>query len=527
MKDELTNDGEIVLSGATSKLKSVDGQGGKLTYQDGTHTMDFSVKNQNIVNEGANTTLNDLSLVNNNGNALSVNGGALNIPNMGLTNLHFTDFAMNGGTINIGKVSVDLANEKMGRITADRYSGEGRGTVNVNSMVLTSDGKKSKTTVPFADGSFKNTVKTNVKEVRSDLYQYSVDYDKSGENGNFVFTRGDGGSGQDSYKQFNPNVISSAVNVNTGACLAMNNTFTYVFEHLDAFTQFPKAERFAMIKENQYALSTPFNNNLNNADYSNKNRAYWVRPFVTFENTHLKHGPKVDIISYGTLAGYDTPIKEYKNGWVGVGTAYLGYNGSQLSWGGMDTSMNGGLLGYTHTLYKGNFWTALTVSAGASAGDTSNEYGHENFATLMAGVANKTGYNFEFKQGKFIVQPMLQTSYTFVNTFDYKTSNGVKITDGMGNYLQLHPSVRFVGNLKHGWQVYAQAGLVWDIMNLNDTKAAGVRLPNMYVKPYAEYGLGLQRHWGDRFIAFGQAMVRSGGRNGVALTFGFRWALGK
>ena len=49
----------------------------------------------------------------------------------------------------------------------------------------------------------------------------------------------------------------------------------------------------------------------------------------------------------------------------------------------------------------------------------------------------------------------------------------------------------------------------------------------MYVKPYAEYGLGLQRHWGDRFIAFGQAMVRSGGRNGVALTFGFRWALGR
>ncbi len=26
---------------------------------------------------------------------------------------------------------------------------------------------------------------------------------------------------------------------------------------------------------------------------------------------------------------------------------------------------------------------------------------------------------------------------------------------------------------------------------------------------------------------FGQAIVRNGGRNGVALTFGFRWALGK
>ena len=49
----------------------------------------------------------------------------------------------------------------------------------------------------------------------------------------------------------------------------------------------------------------------------------------------------------------------------------------------------------------------------------------------------------------------------------------------------------------------------------------------MYTKPYVQYGVGLQRCWDDKFSAFGQAMIRNGGRNGISLTFGFRWALGK
>ena len=41
------------------------------------------------------------------------------------------------------------------------------------------------------------------------------------------------------------------------------------------------------------------------------------------------------------------------------------------------------------------------------------------------------------------------------------------------------------------------------------------------------YGVGLQKSVGERFTGFGQAMIHNGGRNGVALTFGARWALGK
>ncbi len=118
-------------------------------------------------------------------------------------------------------------------------------------------------------------------------------------------------------------------------------------------------------------------------------------------------------------------------------------------------------------------------------------------------------------------------SYTFVNTFDYTNAAGVKIESDPLHTIQLNPSVRFIANLKNGWQPYASVGMVWNLLNQTDTTANGISLPDMHVKPYVEYGLGVQKRWADKFTAFFQTMIRNGGRNGVALTGGFRWNLGK
>ena len=51
-------------------------------------------------------------------------------------------------------------------------------------------------------------------------------------------------------------------------------------------------------------------------------------------------------------------------------------------------------------------------------------------------------------------------SYTFVNTFDYKNAAGVNIESDPLHTIQLNPSVRFIANLKNGWQPYASVGMV-------------------------------------------------------------------
>ena len=154
-------------------------------------------------------------------------------------------------------------------------------------------------------------------------------------------------------------------------------------------------------------------------------------------------------------------------------------------------------------------------------------YGHENLTMLLAGIGNKTGYNLEFKEGKVILQPSLMMSYTFVNTFDYTNAAGVKMKSNPLHALQLAPGVKLIGNTKNGWQPYIGVNMVWNLMDKSDVRANGVKLPEMSIKPYVQYGVGIQKRFKDNCMAFGQAMLQNGGRNGISLTAGFRWALGK
>lgn len=154
-------------------------------------------------------------------------------------------------------------------------------------------------------------------------------------------------------------------------------------------------------------------------------------------------------------------------------------------------------------------------------------YGTDNFTMLTAGIASKTGYNWELAQGKFIIQPSLYLGYVFVNTFDYTNSAGVRIDSDPLHALQIMPGVTFICNLKNGWQPYASVNMVWNAMDNTHFNANGAALPQLSVKPYVQYGVGLQKRCGENFTGFLQAMIRNGGRNGIALSAGFRWAIGK
>ena len=534
----LKNNGSIVMA---DNIDGVDGYTVNITGDDINNTTFYllnDIRNSNLT--VANTTLNTIN-----------------------DSVHIYDvnsFTLAGDTNFVA--DVDLANKEMDRFTAGSY-GAHKGNLNVIGMNLLSDANMDEdvTAVYFAEPDLKNNVVNGTGELPDSfqttaytpIYKYNVIYDKDnqydgkGDGGYFVFAKGDiilpdepdepdepnlpipptgGGTTGNPSDAFNPAVLATPVGNLAAGQAAMNEAFKYVFEHADAFTQLPAMERYAKINANKYALSTDFNENLPSYADQLHNNAVWFRPYTTFESMNLDNGPKVDAITYGSLVGFDGDFKEMKNGWHRVFTGYAGYMGSSLNYSGVDTSMNGGLLGFTETFYKGNFWTAITASAGASVGESHTMYGKEDYTSLLAGVGSKTGYNFEFKDGKFIIQPIMYLSYTFVNTFDYKNAAGVNIESDPLHTIQLNPSVRFIANLKGGWQPYASVGMVWNLMNESKVTANNVKLPEMSVKPYVEYGVGVQRNWADKFTAFLQAMIRNGGRNGIALTGGFRFMLG-
>ena len=466
-------------------------------------------------------------------NNLVLNSGTLNMVNNQVGVAALNSLAVHGDTNMVA--DVDLANQTMDRITANEY-GEHKGNINVVGMNLLSDAPAGRdvTDIYFAQTGLKDYVNNGTGELPdgyqttayTPIYKYNVMYDNREDGGYFTFTRGAGSAGGGNPSDiYNPAILSSPVAAQAGAYAAQNAAFSYAFAHADAFMPLPSADRFALRHANQYAIASYDNLSMQMNDLHE--RGMWVRPYTSFESIPLKNGPDVDTITYGTLIGGDSDFKELKHGWGTVFTGYVGYNGSSQHYSGVDTYQNGGLLGATQTFYKGNFFTALTASVGASAGESHNMYGTDNFAMLMAGIASKSGYNLEFKDGRFIIQPSLMLSYSFINTFDYKTASGVNMDSDPMHALQINPNVKFIANLKNGWQPYASVGMVWNLLDGTNVRANTVRLPEMSIKPYVEYGVGIQKRWKDKYTGFLQAMVRNGGRNGVALTGGFRWSLGK
>ena len=470
----------------------------------------------NIVRENS---IIDLNTTFNSANNLNIANGTVGTLALGNVNLN--------GVLTM-QVDADLANKQMDQLTATSATVGAGGAINVDKINLLSATTDTKTSLLFTDNSnLANAVSYTGESTiaYSPIFQYQTSYSVKDGQGYFNFVLPSGGGDTPAPSDFNPAVVTSGVTAQAGAMSAMSQGMTYAFEHGDSFMNSPSLDRYAKINANSYALSTDYNENREHIDIDHANKGVWVKPYTVFENIGLKNGPRVDAISYGTIIGFDSDIKKLKKGWANTATAYIGYNGSQLKYSGVDTSTNGGMLGLTETFYKGNFWTAVTATGGASVAEANTMYGHENMTTLMAGIANKTGYNFEFNEGKFIIQPRLFLSYSFLNTFDYTNAAGVRINSDPLHTIQINPAVKFIGNIK-GWQPYASVGMVWNVMDKTKATANGVKLPEMHIKPYVEYGVGLQRCWNDKFSAYGQAMIRNGGRNGIALTGGFRWALG-
>ena len=329
-----------------------------------------------------------------------------------------------------------------------------------------------------------------------------------------------------SYKDFNPAVMASSVAAQLGGYLTQLNSYDQAFRNMDMYMLMTKKQRQALKFRNKYAAA---DGNLVFAPLGTQydDKAVWFRPYASFENVPLKNGPRVSNVAYGSFFGADSELHDLGHGWDGMLSVYAGYNGSHQAYDGISVYQNGGTLGLTGVAYKGNFFTGITLNAGANAGEANTAYGHDNFSMLMAGIANKTGYNIELADGKFIIQPNLQLSYSFVNTFDYRNAAGVKINADPLHAIQVEPGIKFIGNLKNGWQPYAGISVVGNIMDQTNFRANNVSLPELSVKPYVRYGIGVRKTWGEICSGFLQTYFTNGGRNGVGLQAGFRFTLGK
>lgn len=473
-------------------------------------------------------------------NELTMEGGKLNLYDMHYEVLHLRGIHMKGGLIYVKSSTVDLEGERMGGIRGELPRGVNNGsyeggTIWLNDWSIVSDGKGLVTHVKFVTEEVGDAVQDNNlrdKYVYGPKYQYYVTYNDSdpnnvdlhgklGRNGWYTFVR---------TLKVNPAVQAGGVTQQAGV-VTSTLVYDYAFEHADMF-----ADAIQEARMSDFVKVTPTKGKEGSriaAEYSpastgsmnpaGKNGGIWMHPFSTFEHIPLHNGPTVSASIYGGLVGVDSNLMENRSGWMSVASGYLGYTGSDLRWDGNRTHQNGGLIGGTETFYKGNFYVAATASIGVSSGSTNTMYGREQFNAAMGGVAARAGYSYAIKGGKYVLQPSLLVSYTCSYVGDYTNAAGVRVESDPTHVVQIRPFVKLIAHTRNDWKPYLHGGFVWSMGGETRFRADGETLPEMGLRPYAEYGAGLQKTWRNKYTIYGQGTGRSGGRNGVEVSSGIRW----
>ena len=535
----INKDGGLKIEGsAGTKLSNISGNGtitkdneGDLLFQ-GKNTFNGNLNvNRGTLALGANSSLGTIN------NATFADGTSINLQNTSAVQNSVGEWTTNPNPASIENLvlnnvvlqgntklylDVDLANNRSDTITVNKFANGSTGNfiLGENSLNIVSDALVNNMQLQIAKGAAADRVilEEAAKVAMGPIQKYDVNY----ADGLLMFA-GQGGL-KPTYDEVNPSILASPVAAQLGGYLVQLQSYDEAFRNMDMYMLMTKEQRYVLKMRNKYAITESSGVKYNSLYDDNSG---WFRPYATFESVPLHNGPKVSNVAYGSFFGGDSKLYDLGHGWDGMFSFYAGYNGSHQAYNGVSMYQNGGTLGVVGMAYKGNFFTGLTANVGANVGEANTMFGHEDFAMLMTGVASKTGYNFELAHGKFIIQPSFLMSYSFVNTFDYTNAAGVGVSSDPLHAIQLEPGIKFIANLKNGWQPYLGVSMVWNIMDRTQFMANNVSLPSLSVDPYVKYGVGVRKTWGERLVGYFQTYLTNGGRNGVGLQCGFRWTLGK
>lgn len=435
------------------------------------------------------------------------NGINFNMQNGEINNINFGNLTLNGTSHIFADINFNT--NTMDRINASSLSGSGNIFLEKLSAIGTP--KNQYISIPFADNILKDHVSYTPQTIETPVYNYNSVYNSS--DGNIELTRGG----------FNSSVFIPAVAAQLAGYLTQIDNYKNIFANLDMVMIQPPDVRTGFDTRNKIASTSQFA--FSPLLIPEDSRGIWFKPYATFENVPLRGGVDVSNVSYGTLIGGESGLKKLKKGWYGIYGAYLSYNGSHQAFDKNSIYNNGGYIGLDGVLYKGGFFSAWTANIGANSAEASSRFGRENFVMLNTGIAEKTGYNWEVFRRKLIIQPSFMMSYNFINTFNYTTDYNLQINAEPLHAIHIEPQLKLIGNFKNYLQPYLSVSMVWNILDNSRFQANDIYLPELSVKPFVQYGAGVQKRWGERLTGFLEAMIRNGGRNGIALMFGLRFSI--
>lgn len=451
----------------------------------------------------------DMSGFSGTGNVVNLSSGTLW---MGYNSVFFDDveFNMHGKTIlnlvngkidniavNLNLPDNDVSYLELGvslkNKQADNFVGSTLGTDNgsleISKLYIYDDLKDIHDTasITIAEGSLADKIIYTQTTVMGPVFEYYTNY----ENGLLTFNY--------TY-DYNPIVFVTPIVMQVGGYLGQLESYRQAFEIVD--------------------------NTVNN----NNTKGLWLRYYGAKEDIKLDDLLTLTNTTSGAYFGYDTEVLEAGGSFLGNISFYGSYNTSEQTYEGAKITQNGSILGVTGALYKNRFFSALTVNFGFINGQGEGEYGKENTMIFTRGIASKTGFNFDLDdESNLKLQPTINLSYSYINMASYSfvspTNAKVNVNTNSLAPIQIEPAVKLVSNMTKTCQAYANASVVWNLTDDLTFKANDSELPNMPIKTYSQYGVGINKYFGEKFTAgadlFGRAMGRTGFGGQVNIRYNF------
>lgn len=504
--------GVLNLNNSTLKLGDSSAVTGGILNLDS--TSQFLVTSE--ANGTANTFLDSMTMA---------DGSRFGAMNSGMADYNITDINVNG--TNNFTIDVLGRSNAQGEHGTDRFVGDnlvGNGTINIEDWTLAGDifGWQAPIDRDLKlDNVFKfNNISPNIqltatkKEVFTPIGWYQLN-NHGGMTGNYELN----------LTRFNPQVYRGQV---TTLAQYMNQLAIddMLFNHsmlLPSFKDDDLSDNGTMI--NRLAAANPV---YAPYQYSKKDGGLWYRMYGTFETLQMSQGlSRVGNNAYGTIIGADFGLKNLRNGWKFMPTAYIGYNGAHQYFAGMGAYQNGGQAGFLGTWYKNNFVLGGLVYGGVYQ-NSMDIAGHtDNTFNYFAGASAKGAYNLRLHRD-WVLQPNLMLAYNFFGQQNWHSDFGqMGMMSGILNGINLAPGLNLIWE-KETFSIYATLQYMYNLNGAVDGRAGNVSLPHLYMdRGYIQYGFGFTKRFSDRFAGYFQTVFRNVGRTGVGFQLGLNIKLGK
>lgn len=280
-----------------------------------------------------------------------------------------------------------------------------------------------------------------------------------------------------------------------GDFMSSNASLQEAFESMDKGTMLYNLSQKSRYKEELLGLRY----------YQNYNE-FWVRGYTKHDTADVKNETEIDSDIYGLYVGMDQAID------LGLPAAtlsfYIAYNGAHQKY-----------KDYSSTVKRNGMMAGLTLVAqeeilfyGAAVNGFYNKNEVSDTVTDGYGLnaAFKIGLNFTSEEGLVTFQPAVMGSYSMF---------GYEDIDDLSHIWQVAPQATLLFDLGRGCEPYLKVLGSYARM-IEDKDNPGSE--DIYIKPYIEYGGGLQTQWIGA-TTFIEATWRSGGLDGFALKAGINF----